>query len=206
MTCSILRTDRVSAYGRLSLRIYRPRFERALSERREELRGYASASDLARGGLAWKCAPAARSCRQFAAGPNESVPQVLHRRAICATSVPANRLMQLMFQFSRPRTENPRVGGSIPPLATVRSGHMGNTLARTGWVPFDAHALVTEEAQVVLHPAHEPDFLADSLNADVFSLGVMIDPPFSAHNPSLTLSDKARLPGEIPTLLPESRG
>jgi len=114
--------------------------------------------------------------------------------------------MQLMFQFSRPWTENPRVGGSIPPLATVRSGHMGNTLARTGWVPFDAHALVTEEAQVVLHPAHEPDFLADSLNADVFSLGVMIDPPFSAHNPSLTLSDKARLPGEIPTLLPESRG
>jgi PEP-CTERM motif len=41
---------------------------------------------------------------------------VLHCWAFSATSAPANRLMQLKFPKIRPGTENPRVGGSIPPL------------------------------------------------------------------------------------------
>ena len=51
---------------------------------------------------------------------------------------------------------------------------MGNTLASNG---LGAHSI--EEALVVLHKIYQPDFLADFFDADVFSLGVMIDPPLA---------------------------
>ena len=47
---------------------------------------------------------------------------------------------------------------------------MGNTLALEGIRgAFDAPGLVIEEAQVVVHEAHQPDLLGDLLDADVLS-------------------------------------
>ena len=58
---------------------------------------------------------------------------VLHRWAIQCNGRPANLLMQLQFR-KWPGTENPRVGGSIPPCHT--SQHI------------DAHGVITREVSV----------------------------------------------------------
>ena len=68
--------------------------------------------------------PVARIVREFCGSQSCTV---LHRSAFSATERPANQLMQLSFKI-RPGTENPRVGGSIPPLATTP-----NFLKRNGF-------------------------------------------------------------------------
>ena len=84
-------------------------------------------------------------------------------------------------QLVEQRTENPRVGGSIPPLGTIpilsgpetwvteRTGDMGDTLAEGGVDGLQGPLLQIDVSKIIVHEGDEPSAVFDFLKADALT-------------------------------------